>query len=1386
MSAMVNTTPIVTTVTKTATKEKTPKETGATPRVNILDFYEEHYEEIFPVIMDKVCRDKQREVHARLDFGENSKKSQRMREGSQNSSARTLPARYHNLSKRPKERDRLRSNDENVFGRLGHRRQSAFEGLSGTYSPSTTKSAPDLENSRDHSRSRGRSHGWDSSLSRDRPQSRDHSYGIEKSHGNTCSSYMTGALHRSHSRDSDRSHGTKRGRGNESTLSHVSKSDTSKGGHWKSKSKRCKPTEEEDLAVPWTCEEVDPFTPRISNFKIAAQVERWAMHTWCHMFNSTLIGTARVWFDELPLESIDGYKALKAVFLAYFMQQKKYIKDPVEIHNIKQRDGETIKDFIERFKVETGRMRGAPECMRISGFVHEVNNPELTKRLNEQVPKTMEEMMLLPLLSYEEKMLLLPKRKVTPCGNQTDPTSMVQSGNQTSEVSQGKDEGLTVPAGKLAHLIKEIKQNKEQPKAGKKDAPAKDKSMAIYMIQPWHRVTRQKVTQSFARISEITFPPLATSGGAECPLVIEAEIGGNMIHRMYVDGGSLTEVIYEHCFNQLRPEIKSQMVPATTSLTGFSGETIWPLGQLRLLVTIGDADHSIKAWMNFMIVRSLSHTIVLLEGPEYEKSKSTILISSECATVTTSSKETPKEDEVCQENFKVALHPNFPDEEVTIEGTLSVKERTELCSLLKRNLDLFTWQPSNMTGVPRSVAEHQLIIQEGYSTVRQKKRVMVKKHDEIDWKVESLCRYPFKCFLDAYKGYHQIHMAKSDEEKTAFHTSQGVYCYTKMPFGLKNTGAIYQRLVDKAFDNQVGRNIEVYVDDLVINSHTEAEMLRDIDETFCMLRKINIKLNPKKCTFGAVEGMFLGYMISPKGIKLYHDKTEAVLQLPSLLTIKKVQSLNGKLASLNRFLSKSAEKYLPLFKTLKKCIKKSDFHWTPEAEQAFKQLKQHLSELPLLIAPKPKEELIVYLSASHGAISAVLMTERGTVQMLVYFVSRTLQGPELNYTPMEKLVLSLVFAAKRLRRYFQAHPITVIIDQPIKQIMSRPDMAGRLQKWSVMLGEHSITYRPRTSVKGQILADFLIEKPDENGSGAGLILTSPEGMKITYALRFPFTTSNNEAKYEALIAGLRIVTQMGVHNVHVFVEILKKKSIQEEKVATVVEEEGPTWMTPIMEHLKNGTLPDDRKEASKLRIKARQYELLEEDNIVCHFGLPGEIVSDNGIQFNDNPFKDWCEKLNITQRFTLVKHPQSNGLVERANRSLGEGIKARLGKGNKNYMEELPYVLWAHRTMIKSSHGDTPFSLTYGTEAVIPAEIRMPTYRTTVVDVIHNNEELWLNLDLLEERRECAAILEAKAKLKMIKYYNVRVRGVTFRPGDFVYRSNDASHAADGGKLGQK
>ncbi|GJU40212.1 hypothetical protein Tco_1193169 [Tanacetum coccineum] len=166
-------------------------------------------------------------------------------------------------------------------------------------------------------------------------------------------------------------------------------------------------------------------------------------------------------------------------------------------------------------------------------------------------------------------------------------------------------------AGKLSHLIKELKQNsgKDHTKATKKgETPAKDKSLAILMVQSWQRIVRQRITQTFSPKSVISFPPIGKEDGTEGPMIIEAEMGGHCVHRMYVDGGSSSEILYEHYFNRFRPKVRNQMVPATTPLVRFNGEIIWPLGQIWLLVKIGDDEHSTSAQMNFMVVRDYRKT----------------------------------------------------------------------------------------------------------------------------------------------------------------------------------------------------------------------------------------------------------------------------------------------------------------------------------------------------------------------------------------------------------------------------------------------------------------------------------------------------------------------------------------------------------------------------------------------------------------------------------------------------------------------------------------------------------------------------------------------------------------------------------------------------------
>ncbi|GKA21571.1 reverse transcriptase domain-containing protein [Tanacetum coccineum] len=350
--------------------------------------------------------------------------------------------------------------------------------------------------------------------------------------------------------------------------------------------------------------------------------------------------------------------------------------------------------------------------------------------------------------------------------------------------------------------------------------------------------------------------------------------------------------------------------------------------------------------------------------------------------------------------------------------------------------------------------------------------------------------------------------------------------------------------------------------------------------------------------------------------------------------------------------------------------------------------------------------------------------------------------------------------------------------------------------------------KPRASIKGQILADFIVERPEEespdvpmmepeeisepwtlftdgsyciDGSGAGLILTNPEGAEFTYAMRFRFEATNNEAKYEALIADLRIVEQMGAN-----VILGKSKRAQQatsrnfpsSKCRGANTTSGRPKQRCIYKLLHlTGPFPEGPGKVKFLIVAIDYFTKWIEAK---------PVATITGNQVKKFVWDNICEKLSIRQCFASVKHPQTNGLVERANRSLGEGIKARLDERSKDWMGELSHVLWAHRTMIKSSNGETPFSLTYGTEAVIPAEIGMPTLRTAEIDLIKNDEALEINLDLIEEKREQAAIQEAKSKAKMEKYYNSKVRGTSFKSGDRVYHNNDASHAKDGGKLGPK
>ena len=228
--------------------------------------------------------------------------------------------------------------------------------------------------------------------------------------------------------------------------------------------------------------------------------------------------------------------------------------------------------------------------------------------------------------------------------------------------------------------------------------------------------------------------------------------------------------------------------------------------------------------------------------------------------------------------------------------------------------------------------------------------------------------------MDAFSRYNQILMDEDDQENTSFVTSQGLYCYKVMPFGLKNARATYQRLVNRMFFHQIGRNVEVYVDDMLVKRKDEANHLDDLKETFNILCKYNMKLNPTKCVFTITSGKFLGFMVSQWGIEANLDQVKTIIEVKSLKKVKEVQSLTRKVVALNRFVSRATNKCMPFFKVLKKAFQLND-----ECEEALAKLKEYLTKPPLLSPSVMGEKLFFYLAVSNTAISSALIREERNI-----------------------------------------------------------------------------------------------------------------------------------------------------------------------------------------------------------------------------------------------------------------------------------------------------------------------------------------------------------------------------------------------------------------------
>uniref|UniRef100_A0A2N9HAM0 Uncharacterized protein n=1 Tax=Fagus sylvatica TaxID=28930 RepID=A0A2N9HAM0_FAGSY len=1362
----------------------------------------------------------------------------------------------------------------------------------------------------------------------------------------------------------------------------------------------------------------DPFD-YLEAFKTIMQLQAVPEEVMCRAFPLGLRGSARVWFNKLESESIGSFVQLSRAFIDHFIGSQRRGRPPTHLLSVKQMEGESLRTFVHRFNEEAMKIDRPKEDVT-EDALEAMDDPPPKRRKEaedrkpepskQKVPKFTETperkrttappvkfSSFTPLNTPIDKLLLQIQDDPSlrwPGKIRSDPNSRPKNlycrfhrdhGHLTEECVALKEQIETlIRQGKLQKYVSRPTNTRPAKPPAQREQAEHNRPGPVGEIRTivggpasggTSRASRKAYARQVHNIMVVQRPPKnirlddqiisfseEDARGTHQPhddaLVITINIAGFTTRRVMVDNGSSADILYLPAYQQMRLD-KDKLRPMDAPLVGFTGDKVCPVGIVTLPITVGTHPKTVSKTVDFLVVNCPSAYNAIIGRPTLNR-----LRASRRLLVKPSG-----------ELDTIELEDGRPERTTKVGADLPPEMKESLVQFLKDNKDVFAWSHEDMPGINPSIISHKLNVDPSLRPIKQKRRVFAPERnnaimEEVGQTPGSelhqgsiLPRLACQRSHGKEKLTIQIVMDEDDQEKTSFITSRGLFCYKVMPFGLKNAGATYQRLMNRMFHDQIGRNVEVYVDDMLVKSKEEDGHLDDLRETFQTLRKYQMKLNPSKCAFGVYSGKFLGFMVSQRGIEANPDKIKAILEMQPPKNTKEVQRLTGRIAALNRFMSRSTDKCLPFFKTLKKA-----FEWTDECQQAFEELKKYLTEPPLLSPSKQGEELYLYLAVSPTAVSSALIREEARRQLPVYYTSRALRGAEERYPPMEKLAFALVTAARKLRPYFQAHTIVLLTNHPLRKAMNKPDAAGRLIQWSIELSEFDIDYRPRTAVKAQALADFIAEftsKDDEptedveqtskwtmnidgsstkDSGGVGIVLRSPEGDIIKQAIRLQYPTTNNEAEYEALLLGLNTAkilgaTELDVHSdsqlvvgqvngdyeakegrMQQYLQLVRHQISQfrevrlcrvpreqnteadqlaksassstvDDKIKTVQQSSLQTtkvnpihteisWMTPIISYLQRGTLPDNRHEARRLKVRASRFLMLQgtlykrgfslpylrclapdeanyvmreihegvcgdhsgaralqrkivragyywpsmkadayqfvqrcdkcqrfanhlhsppavlvpmtapwpfaqwgldimgplpigrrqlkflvvaidyftkwveaeplatitERNIqnfvwkavICRFGIPRVLVSDNGKQFDNPRFRQFSQELGIHNHYSSPGHPQANGQVEVTNRSLLKLIKTRLEGAKGLWPEELPSILWAYRTTVRIPTGETPFRMTFGSEAVVPVEIGLTTFRTSAYDEQENEEQLRLNLDLIDEVRETA------------------------------------------------
>ncbi|GKV00548.1 hypothetical protein SLEP1_g13219 [Rubroshorea leprosula] len=1172
---------------------------------------------------------------------------------------------------------------------------------------------------------------------------------------------------------------------------------------------------------------------------------------------------ARTWYYSLPPRSISSYTEMASAFATKFSSRGLIRKTTSELMRVKQRDGESLKNYMSRFNDAVLEVSSFDQAVGIAAVISGLKHDRFRDNLIKHAATTFSEVndRSLKFITAEEYAMA---QNPTPTKNQNPesqtfmqiknkmdlrrPSPMrtaAASRDHTRYCDFHQDHGHTTEQcnslkselESLAQkgMLNEYVQRAEQPRFVREQRPqpqgvrnppnrqgvgyqqalpllpppariiymitgglkagglsSKQRKLYVREVKHQNRAQKRKLDDAEWKNQPITF----TSADLDTvvtphndPLVTTVMINNCEVQRVLIDTGSAPDIMYFHCFESLGLD-PALLQKYDGPIYGFNNQPVPVEGILTLHVAFGSGRTYVTPSVRFLVVKMVSSFNIVIGRLTLTEIRAVVSQSHLCMKFPT-----PMGIATLRGNQEVARHydetraaPVEDVEEVLIDdrdtsrktqiGTrLNPKERAELIAFLRANNDVFAWTSADMPGIPKSVSQHKLSTNPLKKPVAQKRRLFggerlhaikeevekllqagfVRKVDYCEWVANPILDcYPMPSIdklveaasanerlslLDAYSGYHQVPMAPEDEEKTAFYAGDEIYCYVMMPFGLKNACATYQKMVTIVFHAQIGKNLEVYVDDIVIKSLKAEDHLVDLDETFNNLRKNRMRLNPAKCIFGVESEKFLGFMVSRRGIEVNPEKIRAIAEMEPSKSVKDTQRLTGRVAALHRFISKSADKfvdpvmvkYVALVAELKCKFQKFDLSKIPRAEN------EQADSLSKFASDSSLSSRFVFVE---------ILDEPSFMKPRVMEISTNPDTPSWIDSIASFLRDGIVpedrQEAMKLRK--KASRYTLVDGVLYKRSFSLPLLR--------CLNPYEAEYALREVHEGvcgsQVSARTLAHKvlrqgyywPNMYRDATHFVQKCPKCQFFTHL------THQSVEELTNLVAPWPFA-QWGLDLLGPFVKGVG----------------GVTHLVVSVDYFTKWVEARPLSSLTSKKVKDFVFSL-----IICRYGIPNQIVADNGTQFNCSSFRDFCSSYGIKLQFTSVYHPESNGMVESVNKCVLEGIKPKLEQHKAKWADELNNVLWAYRTTSRTATGETPYHLAFGTEAVIPVEIGVPSLRVTHFDEGRNGQLFRENLDLLAEVREEARLRTLVYKQKLANFYNKRVRPRTFKIGDLVLR----------------